>query len=103
MFEEDEDERLTAFVEPFVILLILIANAIIGVWQVSPLPKLIEKFLSRVVKNELVLKKCYQISEAFKNCLFTLSSGKYPNNKSVNSVLYVTLYLFCVHAILCAY
>ncbi|XP_041096918.1 sarcoplasmic/endoplasmic reticulum calcium ATPase 1-like [Polyodon spathula] len=34
LFEGGEESTMTAFVEPIVILMILVANAVIGVWQV---------------------------------------------------------------------
>lgn len=53
LFEEGED-RTTAFVEPFVILVILILNAIIGVWQVS----IDSKFLLSTSRWETILHVC---------------------------------------------
>ena len=41
-FEDDPDERFTAFVEPFVIVVILVANATVGVLQESSAEKAVE-------------------------------------------------------------
>lgn len=89
-FEEGE-ETVTAFVEPFVILLILIANAVVGVWQVSDEERRVERWntssavmteidqvpVTAVFSTNTRLHKCKTIAPAAANIHMTLGDGRF--------------------------
>jgi len=62
-FEDHENEKVSAFVEPLVILLILIINAVVGVWQEHNAENALEALKNLQPKNTTVIRDGKVINE----------------------------------------
>jgi len=96
--EEGSAEGITAFVEPFVILLILIANAIVGVWQERNAESAIEALkeyepeMGKVVRSDKSGVQKVRAREIVPGDLVEISVGdKIPADIRITKVLSTTL------------
>merc|ERR1719284_1342543 len=97
-FFEEDDDSITAFVEPFVILLILIANACVGVWQERNAEDAIEALkeyepeMGKVIRSDKAGVQKLRAKEIVPGDIVEVSVGdKIPADVRIIEILSTTL------------